>query len=553
MSSLLDLLAERGFLTDERVAEVRATERETGGDFGPRLVRLGVLPEETVMQVTSEWLHIPLLDPAQTPSAEEVREAASAIGCAPSWCVENEVIVWRAGDTLCAAGPRILTPWIQEAMESWTQAPARIYLALTATIEPVLLTMRGLEGFYAGADDAARLMEFADDAPVVHFVDTVFAEAIAAGASDIHFEPFEDRVSVRFRIDGVLAQRRVASRDVFSAISSRIKLVSGMDIAERRLPQDGRQTVRIAGREVDLRVSTLPTAWGESIVIRVLGKTHAIPPLKELGLSRMQAESLTSATAKPNGLVLLTGPTGSGKTTTVYRLLSLLNDGKRKILTIEDPVELDLPGILQMNVRPDISLDFAAGLRSVLRQDPDVIFVGEIRDAETARTAVQAALTGHLVISTLHTNSALAAISRLVDLGVEHFLLADVLRATIGQRLVRRVCESCAEPDDDPALETEAQASLPADLRTGEPRWRRAKGCPACSGVGYKGRVGVFEIGAISPAIQHALRMRSPVSVVEELARAEGFTSLMQNGVSKARTGATTLVEALRVLDVAPQ
>jgi general secretion pathway protein E len=549
MLSLQDILIERGLVTKEHLAAARIAEQDRGADLGATLLRLGVITEDTLISATSELLSLPILAPADTPTAEEVREAALEVGFLTSWCIENLIIVWRRDGVLSAAGPRILSPWIQEAMECWPQMPENIFLAATPSVEPVLLALRGLEGFYSQASDSARLMELADDAPVVRFVDTILADALSAGASDIHFEPFEDRVIVRYRVDGVLSQRRVAPRDVFNAVSSRIKLLSSMDIAERRLPQDGRQTVRLAGREIDLRVSSLPTTWGESIVIRLLGKTHAIPQLLDLGLNADQADSLSAATSKPNGLVLLTGPTGSGKTTTVYRLVSRLNDGKRKIVTIEDPVELDLPGVLQMTVRPDIALDFAAGLRSVLRQDPDVIFVGEIRDSETATTAVQAALTGHLVISTLHTNSAMGAVPRLLDLGVEHFLLADVLRATIGQRLVRRVCESCAGPDRDPALETEAQARLPDFTMTETPNWRSGAGCALCAGAGFRGRIGVFEVATVDPSIQHAIRMRAPMSELAALARDSRITSLLENGIVKARAGVTTLTEVLRVLD----
>ncbi len=560
MRRLRDILLERGLVSDEEFAEAEAIQRELGGNLGPTLVRIGAMSEESLLSVLSEQVGIPLLDRAAAPSVEQVRDTARALDAPVSWLVDNEVLVWRVlqqdGDeTLCLAGPRVHDPWVQESIEQWRAPAVRLYLASSVIVEPILIALRAAEGFFStsGAADPVRLMELADEAPVINFVNAVIAEAIAMGASDIHFEPFEDKILVRHRVDGVLSQRRVASRDVFDAVSSRIKLLSGMDIAERRLPQDGRQSIRISGRDVDVRVSTLPTTWGESIVVRLLGKTRLIPELDALGLEPDQSRVLLDTIAKPNGLVLVTGPTGSGKTTTVYRLISHLNDGYRKIVTIEDPVEFDLPGVLQMTVRQDISLDFATGLRSILRQDPDVIFVGEIRDSETAKTAVQAALTGHLVISTVHTNSALAAIPRLIDLGVEQFLLADVLRAVVGQRLVRCVCASCATPATDPVLEEQAQTLLPERLRTGAPRWSTGQGCAVCAGAGFKGRIGVFETTPIDAAMQRAIRANAAEPELTSLARRLGFTSLLEGGLAKARTGQTTFPEALRVVDVSPQ
>ncbi len=549
MRRLSELLRERGLISDRDCAEAEAIQREAGGALAATLVRIGAISEESLLQVLSEQVGLPLLDPAEAPGAEEVQETARALNVPIAWLIDNETIVWRGREGgLNVAGPRVHDAAIQEAIDQWG-ARARIYLARSLILEPVLLSLRGLGGGHGRADaDPARLMELAEEAPVIDFVNSVFAEALASRASDVHFEPFEDKLLVRVRVDGVLAQRRVVSRDLFDAVASRIKLLSGMDIAERRLPQDGRQSVRIAGRDVDVRVSTLPTTWGESIVVRLLGNTHHIPELGALGLSPAQRTVLTEAIAQPNGLVLVTGPTGSGKTTTVYRLIQSLNDGVRKIVTIEDPVELDLPGVLQMNVRADIDLDFATGLRSILRQDPDVIFVGEIRDAETARTAVQAALTGHLVISTVHTNSAFAAASRLIDLGVEKFLLADVLRAVIAQRLVRRLCPSCAAPDADPSHEARAQALLPAAMRAGAPRFQIGRGCQACGKSGFQGRIGVFEAAAIDTPLQEALRNGAPEAELATLARARGFTSLLENGLAIARAGETAFAEALRVL-----
>ncbi len=549
MRGLGDLLVRRGLVSDQDLEHADAVRREAGGNVVSALLRMGAVSEDDLLALLSEQVGLAILDPAAAPSLETVRETLSSAAIPVAWCVENEVILWRspANGPLQAAGPRLHEPDIQEAMDQWPQRIAHAYLAKALVVEPILIALSGDQTRYtANTRDPSRLLELAEEAPVVDFVNSVFAEAIALNASDIHFEPFEDKIVVRLRVDGVLTQRRSATREMFDAVSSRLKLLSGMDIAERRLPQDGRQSIRVAGRMVDVRVSSLPTTWGESVVVRLLGDTRRIPELAELGLDNTQRALLMSTIAQPHGLALVTGPTGSGKTTTVYRLLQHLNDGVRKIVTIEDPVELQLPGVLQMNVRPDIDLDFATGLRSTLRQDPDVIFVGEIRDSETARTAVQAALTGHLVISTLHTNSAFAAVARMIDLGVEKFLLADVLRAVMGQRLVRRVCEACAAPESDPDCDGRANAILaPADASPA--RWRHGLGCKACAGTGFKGRVGVFEAARVDSAMAGAIRAGASEADLIALARGHGFATMLESGVAKARAGETTFVEALRV------
>lgn len=548
MRRLSEVLINCGLISPNDYAEAETLRREGGGSMTSALLRMGAVSEDDLLAVLSEHVGLPLFD-GPPPGADAVREAIHSLAAPLAWFINNEVIVWRDGGALVVAGPRLHDAALQEAIEQWRQPSARLYLAKSIVVEPILIELADDRERYTGAvGDPMRLMELAEEAPVIDFVNSVFAEALTLRASDVHFEPFEDRLVVRLRIDGVLSQRRTAARELFDAVSSRIKLLSGMDIAERRLPQDGRQTIRVAGRDVDVRVSSLPTTWGESIVVRLLGDTRRIPELRELGLNSGQQALLLDAIAQPHGLVLVTGPTGSGKTTTVYRLLSELNNGVRKIVTIEDPVELDLPGVLQMAVRQDIQLDFATGLRSILRQDPDVIFVGEIRDAETARTAVQAALTGHLVISTVHTNSALAAIARLVDLGAEKFLLADVLRATIGQRLVRKVCETCAVADNDPAYEQRIQSLTTGALTATAPRWRRGQGCKACTTVGFKGRTGVFEAAHVDAQMQAAIRAGASEEALTAIARATGFTSLLENGIAKARQGETTFQEALRVL-----
>lgn len=546
MHQLGEILVERGLAPADAVA-IAGKQGEPHELFST-LMRIGAISEDALLDFLSDQFRLPVLPLEGGPGLETVREALATTDAPIRWFIEHDLILWRDADgRMHAAGPRVHEAPIQEALEQWVAGGCTLHLAKAIMVDPILMALRG-EHQRSRPLDPRRLAELAEEAPVIDFVNSVLSEALSRSASDIHFEPFEDKLIVRMRVDGVLTQRRVVSIDMFDAVSSRLKLLSGMNIAERRLPQDGRQSINVAGQDVDLRVSSLPTTWGESIVLRLLGATHRIPELSELGLTNDQRSLILEAIHQPHGLVLITGPTGSGKTTTVYRLLSELNDGVRKIVTIEDPVELNLPGVLQMGVRADIELDFAAGLRSILRQDPDIIFVGEIRDAETAQTAVQAALTGHLVISTVHTNSALAAAARLNDLGVEPFLLADVLRMVIGQRLVRCVCTQCEAPEPEVDIEQRAERLLPAPLRTGDARWRHGIGCSACGRSGYQGRTGVFEAARVTPALQHAIRNHEPETVLTALAREDAFSSLLENALVKARNGQTTFVEALRVL-----
>ncbi len=528
MSELLRILTAGKMVSERDIVEARAIQQFAGGDIGAALVRLGALSEDALLHAIGTSCDLPVAAADMLPDHASVLLAVERLGVPLGWLIQQGVLPWfsatAAGETLYVAGPRVFEMSVQEAAEHWHGGPVRFMLAPAAVVEALL---GGVAGSRTGVDeaesDAERLHELAEEAPVISLVQTMFAEAIAAHASDIHLEPFEDRTTIRFRIDGILSTWRTLPRASSDAVTSRIKLLSQMDIAERRLPQDGRQSIRVSGQEVDLRVSALPTIWGESIVLRFMGKMHNLPTLAALGLGDDDSARLTRMIERPDGLLVVTGPTGSGKTTTVYRLLSHLNDGRRKILTIEDPVEIDLPGILQIGVRADIGLTFAAGLRSILRQDPDVIFVGEIRDGETARIAVQAALTGHQVITTVHTSSAVGAVTRLIDLGVEDFLLSEVLNGLVAQRLVRRACEACA-----------------------------GIGCKACSGTGFAGRIGAFELVAATPALREAIRARAGIAALTEVARSDGSRSLRDDALAKVARGLTTSGEALRVLGTAP-
>lgn len=561
MQDLGAALLLRGLITERDFEDAQSAQRQIGGNLGLTLVRLGALAETDLHRVMAELWGLRQLGVDDLPDAERVRAACARVRVAPDWLRAREAVIWFAGEAedgsehLCIAARNPLDLALQEASEQWSAEPAQFFLTsqqALADLNAALDQTRVAEAEAATAGkDAKRLRELAEEAPVIDFVNAMFSEAIARRASDIHIEPFEDRFVVRLRIDGILTQWRAAPRANYDAVASRIKLLSAMDIAERRLPQDGRQSIRVSGREVDLRVSSLPTTWGESLVMRLLGKSKALPELSALGVAADHQEMLSKLATMPNGVVLVTGPTGSGKTTTIYRLLTQLNDGVRKIVTVEDPVEFDLPGVMQVQVKADIGLSFAAGLRSILRQDPDVIMVGEIRDGETARIAVQAALTGHLVISTVHTNSALAAAPRLMDLGVENYLLADVLRGVVGQRLARRLCRHCAGPLEEAQaapFERAVRAVPGAPDLSAPAKWSRHQGCSRCGGTGYEGRCGVYEVIEIDGELQNALRNRRSEADLAALAAARGFRDMRGDGLLKARAGLTTMAEVARVV-----
>ena len=386
------------------------------------------------------------------------------------------------------------------------------------------------------------LLDSASDAPIIRLINGLIAEAVRSNASDVHVEPFEERVSVRFRVDGVLRETVSLSSRLAPPLISRIKVMARLDIAEKRVPQDGRLTLTLGGKAVDVRVSTLPSRYGERVVLRLLDKESARFSMEDLGMRAEQLSDLRHALAQPNGIVLVTGPTGAGKTTTLYAGLNLLNDQTRNILTVEDPVEYAVEGIGQTQVNAKVGMTFAAGLRAILRQDPDVVMVGEIRDHETAEIAVQASLTGHLVLSTVHTNSAVAAITRLRDMGVESYLLASTLTAVLAQRLVRRLCPHCKQ-----SYQADEAERRMLDLPAGESATLyRPVGCPSCGGTGYAGRRGVYEVAVIDDKLRTLIHDDARESAMAETAFAARDT-LWRSGVKLALAGETSLAEVMRV------
>jgi general secretion pathway protein E len=393
------------------------------------------------------------------------------------------------------------------------------------------------------AADIGHLKDLAAEAPIIKLVNLLIARASESRASDIHIEPFDDELIIRYRIDGVLHTVETAPKKLQAAIVSRIKIMAKLNIAERRLPQDGRIRIKVADKEIDLRVSTLPVLYGESVVMRILDKESVVIDLGLLGFPGDTLAQFYKLIQKPNGIILVTGPTGSGKTTTLYGALDRINSPERKIITVEDPVEYQLKGVNQIQVKPQIGLNFANTLRHIVRQDPDVIMIGEIRDLETAEIAVQSALTGHLVFSTLHTNDAPSAITRLLDLGVERFLLSSTIRGILAQRLVRVICPHCKERDlSVGGPEKLAPLEIGADVEL-----YRGRGCEKCTFTGYRGRSGVFELLVVDEEIRKLILRNADANELRQMARRQGMKTILEDGIAKAGNGVTTLSEIYRV------
>lgn len=546
-----ELLQAKGLVKAAEIENALLVQASKGGKLGEVLVRLGAVSTSSLYACLAEQLASPLLAPAEFDEAA-ARATMERLHTPASWWLDRQVLLSETPAGLQVATADPLDIDVREALAEEALAAAHHWrLLLPADAEALSQRLRQHAQGQSGSLDARTLRELAEDAPVVAFVNNTLAQALEARASDIHVEPGERECTLRFRIDGVLHTRSTMPMDRYPAIASRVKLIGGLDIAERRLPQDGRIGTRVAGREVDIRISSIPAVHGESLVLRLLPKERGDVGMHRIGMEPDHMAQFQDWLQWPNGLVLVTGPTGSGKSTTLYSALSHINDGVRKLITVEDPVELRLPGVVQIQTQADIGYTFARALRSILRHDPDVIMVGEIRDRETAEIAIQAALTGHLVLATLHTNDALSAVNRLVDMGIEPYLVAAALRAVMAQRLVRRLCPSCAQPHGDAeplaqrwaslAPRTPSAANLPA-----EPQWLMAKGCEACSGTGFRGRVGIYELVTVSPALQHEIAQNAPIERLLELANRDGRRSMVDDGLIKSARGLSTLDEVMR-------
>ncbi len=551
------LLAQGGLERQNLLAALELQKSERGAErLGAILTRRGWATERAVCEALAAQLGVPLAESADYPALPVFEEQVST-----RFMQENRVLPVREdADRLVLVMADPLDRFAIDAFELVSRRKVEVLLGLPSEIdaafERLYVAGRASIGEIVGESegpvdldensDVQHLKDLASEAPVIRVVNLLLERALDARASDIHIEPFESRLIVRYRVDGVMQEVESPPRRLSAAVISRIKIMASLDIAERRLPQDGRIKLRMKGKEIDLRVSTVPTMHGESVVMRVLDKGGVPLDFDTLGFDAPTLKRFLDALTQPHGIVLVTGPTGSGKTTTLYTALQMLNKPDVKILTVEDPVEYQMEGINQIQVKPQIGLTFASALRSIVRQDPDVIMIGEIRDLETAQIAVQSALTGHLVISTLHTNDAPSTINRLLDMGVEDYLLTSTVNGILAQRLVRSLCRACREPYTPlPEVVREFDLERFAD---GRPlTLHRPVGCEACAGTGYAGRLGIMEMMPMTDALR-SLVMRHAVSGdLRRQAISEGMQTLYEDGLRKVVAGIVTLDEVLRV------
>ena len=549
-----EILLEKSLVTADELKTALNLQKESRDKIGRILCELGYISEKDLLQELSLQLEIPILIPEMIPPVPVIENTFSI-----NFMKFNRFLpVHFEGGLLSIACVYPNDYALVNTIRQLTQHEIKTYLAVESEIMDLIDRLYGgaasdmeriIEGIGDGemagledVEDIEHLKDLASEAPVIRLVNLFLQKAVESRSSDIHVEPFEKEFKVRFRIDGILHDIESPPKHLKAAIISRIKLMAKLNIAERRLPQDGRIKLRVLGKEIDLRVSTLPTLFGESVVLRILDKGSAAHyDLAKLGFLSDTLNTVHQIIRRPYGMFLVTGPTGSGKSTTLYGSLKKINLPDKKIITIEDPVEYQIEGVNQIHVNPQIGLTFASGLRHIVRQDPDVIMVGEIRDLETAEIAIRAALTGHLVFSTLHTNDAPGAIARLIDMGAEDYLLASSILGILAQRLVRVICEECKQPVR-PETALLKQFDFPADTM-----FHEGKGCPSCSGTGYHGRIGIFELMNMTEEVKHLTISRAPASEIRKMAIQQGMRTIQADGFLKVLQGSTTLAEVLRV------
>ena len=543
-----DILLQREAITETQLLEALSIQYEI--PFWPELPMENIMGGDFAKKISIQFLKrhhmVPLLvpNPARSPQTDAPETGDPRTQDAAFIVAVNDPGNFNAVDDLA----RLLNLDNYRLVLSTKQAIlAAINLSFDLNQDSAQQLVQDMEDesdIISQIEHTADLLEDTSDAPIIKLVNHILSQSIKARASDIHIEPYQDSFKVRYRVDGILYDLLSPPKWIQPALTSRIKVMSKLNIAEKRLPQDGRFEVRIGSQMIDVRVSTLPTSFGERVVMRLLNKSSSIFQLNEIGLSTAQLKQIKDLVSSPNGIILVTGPTGSGKTTTLYSVLSSINTPDINIITIEDPVEYQLKGISQIQVNPKIELTFARGLRSIVRQDPDVILIGEIRDRETAEIAVQSALTGHLVFSTLHTNDSASAITRLVDIGVEPFLISSSLLAVIAQRLVRVLCEHCKEPYK-PDMELQTLGVRPD--RLGKYTFYRAKGCDKCFHTGYRGRIGIYEIMIMGHKLKTLIQRTFDSYQIKQEALKLGMVTLRRDGIEKVLRGITTIEEVIRV------
>jgi len=558
---LLAIIRDRGLADDMQLEEILQEHTRNGKPIGPLLQDAGIMDVESQLMVMAEHIGTEVVDLRTREYPPEVISCVNANTARTYHCFPVSLY----GSTLQLALADPLNPSVIDELgfvvgkeiQVVVADPAQIdqvinkyYAEATESVGDILKELgvdteigKELEAV-SNKQDSGALEEIANETPIVKFVNLVLQQAIQDRASDIHFEPFEDEFKIRYRVDGALYEMAPPPKHLALPVISRLKVMSNLDIAERRLPQDGRITLQISGRMIDLRISTLPTQFGESVVLRVLDRSSIQLELESLGMPKPVFEFLAEAIQQPNGIIIVTGPTGCGKTTTLYSCLRRINAIDSKLLTVEDPVEFDIEGIMQVPVHESVGMTFSKALRSFLRQDPDIIMVGEMRDLETSQIAIQASLTGHLVLSTLHTNDAAGAVTRLVDMGVEPFLASSTLLAILAQRLVRMVCKKCRTAFEP----TEHQLSLlnlsPHDI--GDKMFYYGRGCSFCNDTGYKGRKGIFELMPVTDPIRIMINERAPTIVLRQKAIELGMVSLRDDGLRSIFDGESTIEEILK-------
>ncbi len=571
---LVTMLEQAGKIDDEKIQQAMQRSSELGAPLPKTLVQMGLVQEDDILAVLGENLGM------ETVKLSDFKVDKTILQILPKDITAKYKVLPIAFDgrtvTVALADPfdvqsiDTLQFYLQEkgyqlktviAREDEVEASiAKYYTSADAEVEQILQDLASTMQAEAmelemKEEEATNLGDFMnsisdedigeDEAPIVRLVNLVFQEALRSRASDIHFEPYEKHFKIRFRIDGVLHEVQSPPKKLQNSILSRVKIMAGMDLAEKRIPQDGRIQMRMQGKDIDFRVSALPGLFGESIVLRLLDKSGVLLGLEEIGFLPDNIEIFKRMIRKPNGIILMTGPTGSGKTTTLYSALNTVNNVDTKIITIENPVEYQIEGINQVQIQEDIGLTFSAGLRSILRQAPNVILVGEIRDAETAEIAIRSALTGHLVFSTLHTNDAPSATTRLIEMGVKPFLVSSALQAVVAQRLVRLICRDCKEQYTPDPVILEDFVSNPAEFA--HVKFFRGKGCDTCNFTGYRGRTAIHEIMVLSEEIRELVLAKESSDVIRELARKQGMRTLREDGFMKAQRGDSTLLEVARI------